>query len=169
MTELFESVFIGSQKDCVQGTPDLRVIHACKYPCYSAQTEGKNPDKKHPNYLTIEKPDNLYLNVLDPEKPLFFLESFWAARRFCCASDGDVLVHCNQGRSRSVVLGLLCGVWRGLIRPTTWEGALFDHTFEVPVTLGKGINKFMRENWEFLTSEREEWSGIPDQRYLLNS
>jgi hypothetical protein len=150
MTELFESVFIGSQEDCVQGTPDLRVIHACKYPCYSAQTEGKNPGKTHPNYLSSEKPDNLYLNILDPEKPLFLMESFWAARRFCCESDEDVLVHCNQGRSRAVVIGLLCGVWRGLISPAPWESAILDNTFHVPVSLGRGIRVFMRQNWDEL-------------------
>ena len=117
-------------------------------------------DRSHPDYLSIETPDNLYLNALDPKKPMFYLEMFWDAKRFCCSSGSPLLVHCNQGRSRSVAISFLCGIWRGIVAADLWENSFIGG--------GRGIDTFMFENWEFLTKDRSEWSGSPDPKYLLN-
>ena len=47
-------------------------VHACKTPCHQRAVgyQGSLPSR-HPHYLVLERPNNLYLDMIDPSEPLF--------------------------------------------------------------------------------------------------
>ena len=73
MIEVSEKLFIGDDRDCLfDERTDWAVIHACKHTCHqNAVGYRGNLPSNHPNYLTFERGNHLFLNIIDPEKPLF--------------------------------------------------------------------------------------------------
>jgi hypothetical protein len=173
MVVIFDNIWIGSQDDCTHGSQDRRVIHACKYPCYQDQLDkGRRAIKSDADYLVVQHEHDLYLNIVDARKPLFFFETFWAVKQFCLDTPSSLLIHCNKGESRSVALALLCATWKGIIHPPSWKNALRNQAWydRVPVNFGAGIDTFLTDNWMYLTQEKDQWDGSqPDSNYFLSS
>jgi len=111
MREVYKNIFVGKEEDCRIGQGDWVVTHACKYQCHRkavGYTKRISPD--HPNYLSLREGQNLFLNIIDPDEPLFKSPLFIETLRFCkeyIKTDKKILFHCNQGDSRAPSLALL--------------------------------------------------------------
>ncbi len=155
MIEIFKNIFIGSDQECFY-TPsaDWAVIHACKNPCHSKAVNYKGSlSSSHPYYLIMEKEQHLFLNMVDMEKelsPLYtnpimksaitFIENNIASKK--------ILVHCNQGLSRSPSIVLLYLAIKGCIANDSYSNAVADFRKMYPVfNPGRGISLYMNNNW----------------------
>ena len=157
MKKICENLFIGSLDDCVEGDSNLSVVHACKTPCHQNKIgyTGNLP-KNHGHYLYFRDEYNLYLNIIDPPIPLFQKKTFDIFFEFMAmkASFGDnVLIHCNQGKSRAPSLGLLfmARVFWDSLRGNSYAESRKDFEKIYPeYNPGKGIETYLTENWEKL-------------------
>lgn len=158
-TEVYERILIGDEKDCAVGLalqPGEAMVHACKSPCHQRAVGYKkslSPD--HLNYLHLEYPNDLFLNLIDPPLPLFKLQSFQIFRRFATQhyTNGDTLtIHCNKGESRAPSLAMLfLSKQLQVIGDESYDVAREEFVKLYPgFTPGKGIETYMRDNWEAL-------------------
>lgn len=157
MREVHSGLWVGTLDDCSAVPAEWAVVHACKDPCHRrAVGYTGHPSPEHEHYLIKEAGRHLYLNLIDPIRPLFELESFWAALAFIRVQirEGPVLVHCNQGVSRSPSIAMLY-----LVRETkdipgsTFEAARSAFLVCYPdYAPGIGIQEFLGDNWQALTS-----------------
>lgn len=116
MIEVHPGLFVGNLTDYdrdVRLRDGWSVVHACKEP-YHRQLlgyTGRGAPKDHPEYLVARRDHRLYLNLVDADNPDYipkeiidqsmeFIQSQLAIGR-------PVLVHCNQGESRSPSIALL--------------------------------------------------------------
>ena len=111
MLEIHERVIGTNDQSCTNGNSNLAVVHACKSPCHqhSVGYRGKLANT-HPNYLGLEKENDLFLNIIDPAVPLFMPPLFTAFLEFSnkhWRQGKKLLIHCNQGESRAPSLALL--------------------------------------------------------------
>jgi hypothetical protein len=78
LTKIHDRFYVVSERDCFHSRPGWVVVHACKNPCHfnAVGYKGSLP-KNHPNYLSLEREGaNLYLNIVDPDIPLFMSQTF---------------------------------------------------------------------------------------------
>jgi len=116
MIEIYPSLFVGNQGDYeyqVKGQNGWAVVHACKEP-YHRQLLGyttRGAPKDHPEYFFAVRGNRLYLNLVDAPNPAFIPRQITdKAISFIhqkLAEGLKVLVHCNQGESRSPGIGFL--------------------------------------------------------------
>ncbi|MHC1690721.1 MAG: phosphatase [Bacteroidales bacterium] len=115
MKEIYPNLHIGSQDDyenIVKYQDGWFVIHACKEP-YHRQTlgySGRSAPKEHPEYLIAYRGNHLILNLVDAPDPAYISKQIIdeAIKAICInIVNLKVFVHCNQGQSRSAVIGLL--------------------------------------------------------------
>lgn len=132
------------------------MVHACKDPCHrhAVGYSEKSLPKTHPAYLSHETDNQLFLNLIDPPIPLFQIESFKIFLKFsghATKQGRPILVHCNQGQSRAPSLALLY-MAKGLRLLPNENYAAARTAFEenFPYTPGKGIEKFLADNWDGL-------------------
>ena len=156
MTTEFPRIQTGPRAACTAPQPGRAMVHACKT-CHK-RLVGQ-PAQDAPDYLAIEDDGELYLNMIDPPVPLFTLGLFtrfldWATPRYF---DGQtVLIHCDQGESRSRSLALLLAARVGLIK-----GALSFTTASIEFSRvtgklyrpGAGIRTFLAQNWSALVPQ----------------
>ena len=116
MIEIYPNLFIGNEDDYefqVKGQPDWMVVHACKDPYHRRELgyTSRGAPNNHPEYLIARRDNRLILNLVDANDPNYIpKEIIDAALEFI--KDGleksqKVLVHCNQGESRSPSIGML--------------------------------------------------------------
>ncbi len=129
----------------------LAIVHACKEPCHrcAAGYKEKSLSADHPHYLSLVRGNHFYLNLIDPPVPLFKLESFTAFFAFVDAQipHRPVHIHCNKGESRAPSLTLLYRAKRGLLPNDSYAAARTAFEIDNPYKPGKGIEKFLEENW----------------------
>ncbi len=116
MIEIHPNLFVGHQGDYeyqVKDQDGWAVVHACKEP-YHRQLlgyTGRGAPKEHPEYFFAERGDRLYLNLVDAPDPAYIpkevIDKAIAFIHEKLAEDLKVLVHCNQGESRSPGIGFL--------------------------------------------------------------
>ncbi len=153
MKKVAEELFVGTLADC-PGNASWAVIHACKSPCHQNVVgyKGSLPNG-HPDYLSKTIGDHLYLNLIDPVKPLFQLESFrifWRFINYQWNESKTILIHCNEGISRAPALAMIFLSKKGLIRPEI-ENAISDmKQFYPNFCMGTGLRTFLFENWDKL-------------------
>lgn len=116
MIEIYPQLFIGNESDYEFGAkhqPDWTVVHACKEPYHRLALgyTGRSAPNTHPEYLIARRGNRLILNLIDAADSAYIpKEVIEAAVEFihsALQSDQRVLVHCNQGLSRSPMIGLL--------------------------------------------------------------
>lgn len=153
MKEIYKRLFIGNDTECRTGDDTWAVVHACKSPCHQRGVgyTGSLP-KGHPNYLILEKQDDLYLNIIDPPVPLFMPELFVEFMEFAGVkwdAGKAILIHCNQGESRAPSLGMLFMAKHiKLISGDSFDTARDDFLKIFPrYTPGLGIQAYLRKHW----------------------
>ncbi len=115
MKQIYKELYIGSQEDyenIVKYEEGWYVIHACKEPYHRKALgyTGRAAPKDHPEYLIAHRDNRLILNLVDAPKPEFIPEEIITEALKAIHANIDnrkVLVHCNQGMSRSATIGLL--------------------------------------------------------------
>lgn len=156
MREVHPGVFVESEYACRPGDSDLAVVHGCKHPCHKRAVGYSNKlPSSHEHYLFLKADFDLYLNIIDPDKPIFKAEVFAAALRFSRehAEQGrHLLFHCNQGHSRAPSLALLhLAKNLGVINATSYELATGEFITLCPwYRPGLGIRRFLSQNWREL-------------------
>jgi hypothetical protein len=114
LIEVHHNVFVGSEADeaLVRGQSGWFVVHACKEP-YHRQAlgyQGRAAAKDHPEYLIARRPGRLILNLIDANDVTFIpaeiIDAALSEIHQNIAST-KILVHCNQGLSRSPTIGFL--------------------------------------------------------------
>lgn len=154
MREVGAGLFVGTEQDCFRESRDgWAVVHACKNPCHAQAVgyRGSLPSD-HQHYLLLRKDRHLFMNLIDPEAPLFMKESFTGFRSFASEHSGagtNILIHCNQGLSRAPSLALLFlardvgeipdGSYRAARRAYEEMDPAYDP--------GEGIQNYLRDNW----------------------
>jgi hypothetical protein len=155
MHEISHNLFIGSDDDCSHRSV-AHVIHACKTCHQKALGYRGSLPPSHPSYLVYEAGGDLYLNLVDMERellPKYTHPIMSAAMGFIDTWIGlsAVLVHCNQGFSRSPAIGLVYMARRGEIADSSYREARTDFTKVFPVYApGVGISLYLEHNWREL-------------------
>jgi hypothetical protein len=156
MTEIYPNIYIGNDQECfITYSIDWAVIHACKNPCHTNAVgyRGSLPSI-HPNYLVMENSQHLFLNMVDMEKelsPIYTNPIMKSAMAFIekHIATKKILVHCNQGLSRSPSIALLYLAIKGYIANESYSVAVADFQKMYPVfNPGRGISLYMNNNWD---------------------
>jgi hypothetical protein len=153
MIEIYANLFIGGENDCFYtNREDWAVIHACKSPChqYILGYQG-SLRQDHPCYLIYEQGNHLFLNMIDPDQPLFKPVLFVKSLDFIKThiEKRKVLIHCNHGKSRSASIALLyLSKSAGVISQTNYGEATRDFLRLFPYyEPGRGIAIYLESHW----------------------
>jgi hypothetical protein len=156
MKEIVHNLYIGSQDDyeqIVKQEPGWRVIHACKEPYHrdALGYKGRGAPKDSPEYFFAYRGSDLILNLVDAASPQYipkqiieeaidFIDKY--------IKESKILVHCNQGQSRSAVIGLLYLHHIGEISTRDFRQAEKEYLKYYPLyEPNNGIRMFAAENW----------------------
>lgn len=150
MISIIDKLYIGSETDCLNKNNKWAIIHACKYPCYENKLLEIQPHNS--NYLKIEEPNNLYLNIIDPPYPLFKLETFQIFLGFTTMhwnNNQTILIHCNQGFSRAPSLALVfLAKYLKYIDNSSYDVAKHEFLKLFPqYKPNTGIKNYLRVHW----------------------
>ncbi len=162
MIEIHPNLFIGNEYDYeskVRNNLGWCVVHACKEP-YHRQALGyiqRAAPKNHPEYLIARRGNRLILNLVDAPDPAYIpKEIIDTALAFIddnLKSGNRILVHCNEGCSRSAGIGLL---YLARFTDKVPKGSFFEaekvyRSIYPPYSPKSGMRGFMIENWKVYT------------------
>ncbi|MEX2484094.1 MAG: dual specificity protein phosphatase [Brumimicrobium sp.] len=158
MTEIHKNLFVGNENDYefkVKNQEGWSVIHACKEPYHRRALgySGRGAPKNHPEYLLAKRESRLILNLVDAANTAYIsTEIIDEALSFININLGNgqkVLVHCNQGMSRSPGIGLLYLAKEGIINNDSFQEALKEFRAIYPgINMAGGMRGFLEKNWE---------------------
>ncbi|WP_214084330.1 dual specificity protein phosphatase [Methanoculleus sp.] len=169
MIEIHPNLYIGNEHDYefnVRRESEWCVVHACKEP-YHRQAlgyTGRAAPKDHPEYLIARRGNRLILNLVDAPDPAYIpREIIDTALEFIDASlraGNRVLVHCNEGCSRSPGIGLLylSKYTTRLPRDDFIRAEEVFRSIYPPYNPKSGIRGYMAMNWS-----RYDGYGLSDQ------
>jgi len=153
---VFSNVMIGGTDDCMTGHGGIAVVHAVKHPCHQRilQYKGSLPSS-HPHYLSFRQDQDLYLNIIDPNMPLFKLETFKIFMEFAREQEGvnnrQLLIHCNSAQSRAPSLAMIYYKELEGLQDKSYDFVKQEFLLKYPdFDPGAGIEAFMIANWEQL-------------------
>lgn len=159
MIEVAPDLYVGSGEDFkhlsasigMRLEKDWSVVHACKEPFHRDMLgyKGRAAPKDHPEYLFGYRGNRLILNLVDVEDKAYvdptlihaaidFIASSLHSRR-------KVLVHCNQGRSRSPTIAMLY-MAPALDPPFERAEDVFRGIYP-DYAPAKGMREFAAEHW----------------------
>lgn len=154
MKEIVENLYIGNDFDCSTNGSDFAVIHACKTCHQKGVGYRGNLPSSHPNYLIYENQNNVFLNIVDMDRELLskfthpMMESALNFIRDNIKVE-KILVHCNQGLSRSPSIGLVYLAQNGIISSNSYINAKEEFVKIYPsYLLGRGLEIYLHKNWE---------------------
>jgi len=167
MIEIYPNLFIGHQGDYeyqVTGQDDWAVVHACKEPYHRRLLgyTGRGAPKNHPEYYFAERGDRLYLNLVDAPNPAYIpkaiIDKALAFIHEKLSEGLKVLIHCNQGESRSPGIGLLYLLCHtDALRRTSLDEALMTfRRIYPPFRPGRGISGFIAEHWDKFAASSQQ-------------
>ena len=155
------NLFIGEITDLSQtNEKDWALIHAAQsihYRIFGWNRTTNKPDKNHPNYIYYEKDNCLSLNWVDGASYLYDwsgVETFIKTLDFIdkWISEKKVLIHCDQGQSRSPTLGLLYLAKRmKTISNESFLSAKKEFINYYPYYSPGGIGEYVQKNWNEIT------------------
>lgn len=160
MIEVQENLFVGDQQDYESQIHNeekgaWKVVQACKEP-YHRQAlgySGRGAPKRHPEYLIARRGNRLILNLIDADSPAYIpKEIIDEALVFIDEHLSDkqkVLVHCNQGMSRSAGIAMLYLGQQNLIDSQSFAEARKEFKkIYPPCNLSKGMSGFLKQHWD---------------------
>jgi protein-tyrosine phosphatase len=158
MKEIHNNLYIGDDGACASCTRNSNfcIVHACKSCHKKALNYASSLPNTHPNYLTYENGEHLFLNIVDMydellpqfmrpivKETLSFIESRIQHKK--------ILIHCNFGSSRSPSLGFIYLANKGIIPNNSYESALQEFLKLYPRYMpGAGITLYMQHDWNWL-------------------
>lgn len=156
MKEIFPNLFVGSEEDYNRIKNDLKgwyIIHACKEPFHRRALgyKGRGAPKDHPEYLIAERDGRLILNLVDADDPAYIPKEIIDKALETIdreISSSKILLHCNQGMSRSAVIGMLFLHSKGLLPDDFYEAEkkfLEIYPFYAP---NNGMRMYALNNWD---------------------
>lgn len=132
MKEVYSKIYVGDDADYekVKANPDWRILRCAKDgPGGHRETLGyqERSAPKGPDYLFVERPRKLILNMVDSDDPNFYPDSL-VDKAVSYISDSvrlgqKILVCCNYGQSRSPSIVFLWLYLNGKL-PTEYHRAL---------------------------------------------
>jgi hypothetical protein len=156
MIEVLSNLFVGSQDDeaSIHGESGWFVVHACKEP-YHRQAlgySGRAAPKDHPEYLIARRKGCLILNLIDAADVNYIPAEIIDAALYDIhhnIASSKVLVHCNQGFSRSPTIAFLyllkhSDIFNGQDQQTSVQR--FQKIYP-PYTPAQGMADYVRLNW----------------------
>ena len=162
MIEVSNNLLVGDDIDCriVLTSPknidasEWAIVHAAKEKWHrdALGYTGRGAPKDSPEYLVARRNNELMLNIVDANNSLFFSkEMIDAALAFIEEKLGEglnVLVHCNQGESRSPSIAMLYLIKKGIVKGDTLEDCEVEFLKVYPkYNPGTGIRGFVKEHW----------------------
>jgi protein-tyrosine phosphatase len=112
---------------------------------------GRSAPKDHQEYLIAERDGHLILNMVDAPDPSYIPKEIIDKALKTInekISNQKVLVHCNQGMSRSAVIGMLFLHLKGLLPDDFYEAEkkfLEIYAFYAP---NNGMRMYAFNNWD---------------------
>jgi hypothetical protein len=152
------NLYIGAMTDLhLINYQDWAVVHATQtvhYENFGWDRKFNKPNKNHPNYIYYEEGNRLSLNWVDGEAHLFNwsgTETFIKVLNFIdkWIQTKKVLIHCDQGQSRSPTLGLLYLAKRAKLIPyQSFELARTEFIKIYPHYSPSGIADYVKHKWD---------------------
>lgn len=167
MIEIHPDLYIGNESDYerhVRYEAGWCVVHACKEP-YHRQAlgyTGRGAPKDHPEYLFARRGDHLILNLVDAPDPAYIpKEIIDTALEYTDTSlqqGNRVLVHCNEGHSRSPGIGLLyLAAYTDRFRGHDFfQAETIFRSIYPPYNPKAGMRGYMMKNWDTYSGASEE-------------
>lgn len=159
MREVSEKIYVGNQADYENGVfipSEWAFVHACKEPHHRnlLRYKTRGAPKDHPEYLWAERGNRLYMNIVDAPKSFFFDKGMIdKALDFIDEKLNQglkVLIHCNEGFSRSPSIVLLYLIKHGFVQGDTLEDVEAEFLKLYPeYNPGTGMRGFVKENWNY--------------------
>lgn len=153
MIEVSPNLFVGNATDCddLPKDHDFVIIHAAKERWHRQALGYTTPGapKDDPEYLWCYRNGNLILNIVDVADPRFIAKTMIdEAVKFArdhLAQGQKVLIHCNQGRSRSPTIAML--VLAPELPETFVAAKIAFRRIYPPHDPARGIHTFAKDNW----------------------
>jgi hypothetical protein len=156
MIEVYKSLFVGGQdhEASVRGKPGWFIIHACKDPYHrdALGYTGRAVSRDHPEYLIARRPGRLILNLVDVAdvnyiSPEIIDPALDTIHQHIASN--KVLVHCNQGMSRSPTIAFLylLKFTDVLLRQNVESDLQVFQKLYPPYAPAKGMSDYARINW----------------------
>lgn len=160
MREVHKNLYIGKLSDLYSiNIVDWAVVHATQtihYDLMGWDRKFNKPPQNHPNYIKLLQDNRFSLNWVDGGAHLYnwtgvetFVEILdfidrWIIQR-------PVLIHCDQGISRSPTLGLLYLAKRvGSISNNSYKDGNTEFLSIYPEYLPSGIGEYVSEKWNLI-------------------
>jgi len=156
MIEVHHNLFVGSEDDeaSIRNQSGWFVVHACKEPYHRQELgyTGKGAPINHPEYLIARRPGRLILNLVDVEDIKYISEEIIDAALNGIHQNiksNKVLLHCNQGRSRSPSIAFLYLLkFTDVFRRQDHLQDLKDFLEIYPdYSPARGMADYVRQNW----------------------
>jgi hypothetical protein len=157
MLEVNPGLFVGDQADeqRVRSEPGWFFVHACKEP-YHRQAlgySGRAASKDHPEYLIARRDGRLILNLVDVADVNYVAAEIVDSALESISDHlgySKVLVHCNQGQSRSPSIALLyLSRYTDLFAGMDVEDAVAAfRALYPPYAPARGMADYVRLNWD---------------------
>lgn len=155
MIKVSENLYVGNDEDARHFSfDDMSFVHACKTSHQQGVGYTGNLSKDHPLYLVYERGRELFLNLIDAKFPLspnFGDPIFKSAFDFIDKKieDMEVLIHCNQGMSRSPSIALAYMAKKDLLPNGSYKEASEQFTKLYPeYNPGAGIAHYLENHWD---------------------
>jgi predicted protein tyrosine phosphatase len=164
MTEIDENIFVGDMDDYMDtvDNPLFVFIQAAKLPFHKLAVgyKGTELEKNHPEYFVAVRKNGIALNMVDSDNPIYFnCEMFDVSLHYIDVkiSEGKkILIHCNQGISRSPSIGLLYLAKKGKISNENYLSAKSDFEKIYPNYYpNRGVRDFLYSTWNKYIMEVE--------------
>lgn len=156
MLEIYKNLFVGSETDenSIRGKAGWFVVHACKEPYHRRALgyTGRAASKDHPEYLMAVREGCIILNLVDVDNVAYITPEIINAALNAIhqnIASLKVLVHCNQGASRSPTIAFLyLAKHTDLFHAQTHEQAMMGFRAIYPhYNPALGMSEYARLNW----------------------
>jgi hypothetical protein len=155
MNEVRKNLYVGKQVDyeVLRYRKDFCFVLAAKEPWHrdAVGYKGRSAPLGHPERFISRRRNRLILNMIDADEKKYFIGEFFdEALGFI--DDArlrglNVLIACNQGRSRAPGIAMLWMARAGEIRPDFFDALDDFKNIYSDIHLGAGIFCFLRDNW----------------------
>jgi hypothetical protein len=157
MIEIANNLYVGTEIDyemLVKQQAGWAIVHACKEPYHRQAVgySGRACSKDHPEYLLARRSNRLMLNLVDVDNPdwvhPFIIDTAIQFIDEHLKKNLKVLIHCNQGHSRSAGLGMLYLAHIGKFSGMDFPAAELEYEkIYTPYAPAGGIRGFVMKNW----------------------